>query len=285
MLVEGATALRALGGALAWGHKHGVEALNVVVDDTRAAGVLARRAALFASPAVSVWQVAGTSLEPAVAATPAVQPPLPAVDAELAPLIVAAGADPVIEHGVLRGEVLGLEVCRVVDGRLEVGVGKHDREAQLLLHAGAPQDEALAAAVAAVRKVRTPHGPPHDIRRLAPERWLRSVVCRRPNLIGLSHLEPVPPTVPQDDLRVASPAPAVGDGAVVVFSVGVDTDLVPAAADARLAYAPEARLLLVVLAGDDHPLTRWLAARLHIPAAVTVVQEEWRSLDTNTMGG
>ncbi|MBW3668250.1 MAG: hypothetical protein KY443_03460 [Actinobacteria bacterium] len=278
MLVEGSSARRALGGALAWGRKHGVAALHVVVEDAEAAGVLARRAALFGSPAVTVSVVDGTSLRPAVPAPPPEQPSLAAADAELAPLIVQAGADPVVEHGVLRGEVRGLEVCRVVDGRLQVGVGKHDREAHLLMHSDRPPVEALADAVRLVSEVRTPDGPPHEMRRLGAERWLRIVVCRRPELVGVDRLEPVPPPVPRGDLRLPAPAPAVGDDVVVVCSVGIDTDLVPTAADARLTYAPAARLVLVVPQADDHPLTRALAASLRVPAEVVTVPDDWRTL-------
>ena len=56
-----------------------------------------------------------------------------------------------MEHGVLLGEVDGLEVCRVVlvDGvaHLEVGVGRHDREAFALMHGDVPPAEALVGVV------------------------------------------------------------------------------------------------------------------------------------------
>ena len=67
------------------------------------------------------------------------------------------------------------------------------------------------------------------------------------------------------------------DGApvVVVCSAGVDLDLVPFAADAREALADSgARLILVVPEGDDHPVTRRLAARLAVPAEVVTVPPE-----------
>ena len=70
---------------------------------------------------------------------------------------------------------------------------------------------------------------------------------------------------------------ATAPGAVVVCSVGVDLDLVPAAAEARLALAPDARLLLVVPEGDDHPATRALANRLKDPAEVVAVPGDWRT--------
>jgi len=47
---------------------------------------------------------------------------------------------------------------------------------------------------------------------------------------------------------------------------------VPFAADARDELAgPDARLVLAVPEGDDHPVTRELAARLAVPAEVVPV--------------
>jgi hypothetical protein len=78
-------------------------------------------------------------------------------------------------------------------------------------------------------------------------------------------------------LRERDIACATGPDAVLVCSVGVDLDLVPAAAEARLALASDARLLLVVPERDDHPVTRALAARLKQPAEVVAVSGDWRS--------
>lgn len=268
--------LRVLGGALAWGRKHGVQALHVVVDEPEAAGVLARRAAAFGPPDIAVWWVDGTTLVPAEAAAPVAQPPLADADAALAPLIVEAGAEPVVEHGVLVGEVHGLEVCRVVDGRLEVGVGKHDREAHRLVHADRPTVEALRAAVEVVRHER-PVG-------LAEARWLRWVVVQRPEVVGARRLEPVAPPLPRGDLRMPSPAPAAGedgDGApvLVVCSTGIDIDVVPTAADARLSDPREGvRVVIAVPEGDAHPVTQGLAGLLREPAEVRTVPADWRTL-------
>ena len=91
-------------------------------------------------------------------------------------MIEAAGAVPVIEHGLLAGEVAGLEVCRVVvdpgtgQARLEVGVGAHDREAFQLVHGDVPTVEALSSVVAAVAEHRRPGAPPHPLNRLGAER-------------------------------------------------------------------------------------------------------------------
>jgi hypothetical protein len=64
----------------------------------------------------------------------------------------------------------------------------------------------------------------------------------------------------------------------VVCSIGIDVDLVPAAADVRLTDGREARLVLVLPAADDHPLIRDLAAALADPAEVVVVPGDWRRL-------
>ena len=87
--------------------------------------------------------------------------------------------------------------------------------------------------------------------------------------------------MPRPNLRdravaMARGATPDGEAVVVACSVGVDLDLVPAAADARLAEAPDARLLLVVPARDAHPVTRELASRLVHPADVVTVEDDWR---------
>jgi hypothetical protein len=275
---------RALGGALAWALRRGVTELHLVVST--AAGHLARRAEAF-SLRPHVWRVEGTELH---AAEPEpIQPPAglrpeaePFVD-----LIRAAGAEPVVEHGMLLGEVLGLEVVRVVvddmGADLQVGVGKHDREAQRLVHGDRPPLDALTAAVTAVRERRRADAAVHQVNQLAGEGWLRAVVTSHPDLVGARRLEPVAPPVPRGDLRLPRPAPAAGEDVdgnplVVVCSTGVDVDLVPAAADARLLDGRDPRLVLVLPEGDDHPMTRTLAAALDDPAEVVTVEREWRNL-------
>jgi hypothetical protein len=110
----------------------------------------------------------------------------------------------------------------------------------------------------------------------AAARWLRWVVIAHPELVGAKALHPVSPTLLRGDLREHQPAPAAGDGVIVVCSTGIDVDLVPTAADARLAHDPGARLVLVVPAPDAHPLTRTLAAQLADPAEVVTVPAGWR---------
>src|SRR4051812_39920342 len=101
---------RALGRALLWAGKAEVEELHVLADN--GAGMLARRASAFAKPP-AVWRIEGTSLTEVEPDPVSEERPVDPRAAPLADLIRVAGAQPVVEHGVLRGEVLGLEVARV----------------------------------------------------------------------------------------------------------------------------------------------------------------------------
>jgi hypothetical protein len=270
--------IRAVGGSLIWADRLGLDEVHVLAAAD--AGIVARRAAQFAFP-ITVWSIAGIDVAPAVPAPVPAEPPLAPDASAAADVLRHAGIDAVVEHGVLMGEYLGLEVARFVDGRLEVGVGKHDREAHALVHADLPLDTALARVVAAVQRQRHGAGEPHPLRRLQSERWLRAVVIAHPDLVGATHLLPVPSPVVREDLRKPAMAPAAGEGVdggpvLVCCSVGIDLDLVPAAADARVADGRRPRLVLAVPARDEHPTTRMLAGRLREPADVVPVPDDWR---------
>jgi hypothetical protein len=299
-VLPGGDADRTLGPALVWADRHGVDDLHLLFDADAGrgagpgpdvAGVLARQAGWFA-PAPSVWAIEGTAL---VAASPA---PVPArVDApapaDLVDLLIDAGLEIVVEGGVVRGEVNGLEVARIVAGettagvpidepQLEVGVGKADRELTALVHGGLPPVEQLARVVEIVRGHRRPGAPRHPLNQLVPDRWLRAVLCRAPGTLGLASLRPAEGTRPRRDLSERGIAVATGEApdgtpVVVACAVGMPLDLVPAAADARAALAPDARLLLAVPERDDHPGTRRLAAQLLRPAEVVPVPGDWRA--------
>ena len=232
---------RGLGPALAWALRNGATSLHVLAE--RATGLLARRAGDVTFP-LEVWHVDGRVLLPAVA-EPLAPPREPsAAHLDLIEAIRAGGAEAVVEHGVVSGEVLGLEVCRVVDDpdtgavRLEVGVGAHDREAFAMLHGDVPPVAAVAGVVRAVADRRRPGAPPHPLLRLVPERLLRWQLIQDPAAVGLAEVVAVQPPLPRPDVRNRVPCVARawrvdGTPLSLVCSVGVDLDLVPYALDAR----------------------------------------------------
>jgi hypothetical protein len=266
-----------LGAALAWATRAGARELHVITES--GSGVLARRAAELITP-ISVWHADERTLWPAVPEPFLPEPPVPAEHLMLRELIVAGGADPIAENGVLAGEVRGLEVCRVVDDpvsgepRLEVGIGAHDREAFALMHGGVTTAESLHRVVTAVAEHRRWEAPPHPFNRLARERLLRWQLVSKPSTIGAVMLDPVAPPVPRANLK--DPVPCVAAGrdeagarVVAVCSVGVDLDLIPYAADARLAAESgcdvTARLVVVTPARDRVKVTEQLAGLLRRP--------------------
>lgn len=283
-----ATPLKSFGPALVWSTREGAADVHLLVDTD--AAVLARRAACFA-PAPLIWQIDGTTVsqaEPAPPPSPPVALPAPA----LAELLVNADLEVVVEEGLVRGEINGLEVARIVHGMtstgipideplLEVGVGHADRELTAMLHGSLSPVDQLTRVAEIVRAHRRPDAERHPLNQMAPERWLRARLVADPALLGLVRLTSIAPAVARPNLRDTAVAMARGETAsgktvVVACSVGVDLDFVPAAADARLTVDPEARLLLVVPERDAHPVTAQLAARLVHPADVVPIADDWR---------
>ena len=247
---------RAIGRALRWATAN--ELATVAVLAERGAGDLARRAQLLtetpAAPTVTVWQVSGADAQPASAVPASDPPPIPATHRALAGVISEAGARPIDDHGLLIGDVAGLEVCRVVDTEegptIDVGVGQADRELHQLVHGKAELDDELRRVVAAVAQYRQP-GSHHPLARVGRERWLRAVILEDPGIAQAERLEPVVPLRVRRGLKAAEPAAAAGqrpDGrpVVVVAMAGIDLDLVPEAADYRHRHDPEADLVLAV---------------------------------------
>lgn len=249
-----------------------------------AAGVVARRAAQFLDN-ITTWVVDGRSVTPAEPTPPDVEGSIPAWAGPLVDILLDHGVEPVAEHGILKGEVAGLEVARAVnDGfgpRLAVGVGRRDQETRAQLRPGEPVDVALEDVVRVVRQWRRPGVRSHPANLLARPRWLRANLAAEPGLVGAATLHSVAdpaPVVPGLARSLQAPRPAGlagerdgGEPLVVVCSTGIDVDLVPAAADYRLADGRDAALVLVVPEGDDHPLTRRLAGRLRRPAELRAV--------------
>jgi hypothetical protein len=269
---------RGLGPALAWAIRHGATDLQLVAES--GTGILARRAEAFAMP-VEVWHADGRTLLPGIAEPLPERSPLPAGHAPFRELIVAAGATPVVEHGVLIGDVGGLEVCRAVTDpdtgahRLEVGIGAHDREAFQLLHGDEPTEVALTEFVASVAPHRAPGASGHPLNRLARSRALRARLMAEPALIDATHVEPADPPIARANVKDDVPCVAVADidgaATTVVCSAGVDLDAVPYATDARLATGVEA-CVVAVPAGSDLRIQHELAGMVRAPLRLVGVQ-------------
>jgi len=269
-----------------WAARAGVGSVDVLIDsdvDGALAGDLARRLGWFGGRA-RLWTVAAGEGWQAVEPGP-IPPVLPAPDGveTLVELLVANGCEVVTEQGVVRGERLGLEVARVEEHpegyRLETGVGRFDREVGAMVRAELSAADSLGAVLQIVDRVRHPGAPPHPVRDLCRERWVRVAIERDPGQIGLMSLEPVETTVPRPNLRDPHPALGIGtrsDGqrVVVACTVGVDVDLLPLAEDTRRRVAPDAPLLLVHPEGSALPAAalaaaEWLAERPEVLAVPT----------------
>ena len=237
LLIDG-NAARALGGVLAWGTKFELPIHLVVENDS---GLLARRAALF-DVDVTVWHADERVLLPALA-----EPHLPTTQAKpehlaFTELIQSSGADALVEHGIVVGEVRGLEMCRVVDdvvsgvARLEVGMGVNDREAFAMVHGELPTEQALRNVIDAVATHREPGANVHPFNQFGSERMHRWRALQDPTSIGFSRLDPVDPPVKRTNLKDAVPCAAIGSTdsgnlSAAVFVHGVDLDVVPFAVD------------------------------------------------------
>lgn len=277
------TAPSPLAAVLAWGERAGAEQLHLIVDD--ADPVLATQARGLA-PMPELWRVSGTTLEhvdpapllPAGLSSPA------AADAAAA-VLDAAGCEVIVEHGVVLGEVEGLEVARVVldpDGTavVRVGVGLFDQEAHAVIHAEAPVEERLAQVVTQVASQRRVGAGPHPLNLVARERWLRSELVRNPAAVGLDGLTPVAPLAPRGGVRQERPASALGsrgsESVLVVCAAGIDLDLVPEAAG-QLVTTSAAEVVLVLPERDRHPILERMARWLAAPASVVALRPPWVS--------
>jgi hypothetical protein len=267
---------RGLGAALAWASRHQLRTLHVIASE--ATGLLARRAEAFDLD-IQVWHRDDRSLLPSVAEPHPAASEVAAEHRQFESLIAESGATVTVEHGVLAGEVRGLEVCRAVTDphtgvhRLEVGVGEHDREAFGMIHGDTPTAESLTRIVRIVDAHRTPGADPHPLNRIGAERALRDRVVTDPSIAGLRVLATAPPPIPRPNLKDSIPCVGVGESAdgtptVAVFSTGIDLDVVPFAADARASVGDDHDLVIVVPERDASPVTKRLADMLHRPAHI-----------------
>jgi hypothetical protein len=270
---------RSLGPVLLWAQKFDATSLDIfVVSD---ADLIARRAQLFDID-IRVWLVADKKVTIAEPAAVLAASQVPQSHEQFADLIAQSGAEVVREHGVLSGEAMGLEVCRVVvdenenTPRLEIGVGAHDRETFQMLHGKVATLESLVKVVDIVRGHRQSGSEHHPLNRLAAERLLRHRIVVEPQLVGASALQVVEPPVMRLNVKDAVPCCAVGvseqgQQIVAVCTASVDVDVVAFAADARARIAPDAQLVIATHTNNVTPSLAKLAKSLRIPARVVEV--------------
>jgi hypothetical protein len=270
VLIDGDSS-RSLGPVLAWTSRFG-NPVHLLVEQE--SGLVARRAQFFHS-AITVWHVDDRTLVPAVPA-----PHLPEAVAKpehvaMMELISSSGADALIEHGSVVGEVRGLEMCRVVDdsysgeARLEVGMGVNDREAFLMVHGELPKEQALRNVIEAVAIHRDPDAMVHPFNQFGAERMHRWRALQDPQPIGFETLSPADPPVRRTNLKDAVPCVAIGatadgEAAVAVFVHGIDLDVVPFAVDAASRCGVE-RAVVVAREKDITASMRKLAEWASIP--------------------
>jgi hypothetical protein len=276
-----------LSSALLFARRRG--AAGIVVFADIGGPMLARLAGYFSVP-IEVRAVVGASSEPAVHEPLPVVIPGPSGADELLDRLRGEGLEVVLEDGVWRAELRGLEVARVVrwpretggDGELhiEAGVGRFDRDASAAMHQGEDPLSTLRRAVDAVAAQRRAGAASHPLGLMARSRWLRAAAVDDPGLVGAAELTPVQTTFPATSVRETAPAAALGvdaDGAavLVVFATGAGLDLVPVAADTRALHDPGARLRLALPARDLLPTVEELSRALRQPAEVLDVPTEW----------
>jgi hypothetical protein len=257
VLVDG-DASRSLGPVLAWTSRFNLPVQLVVETHS---GLLARRAQFF-NVDITVWHANEKTLLPAVP-EPLAPTALPKEShLSFIDLITSVGADAVVEHGIVVGEVRGLEMCRVVDdvatgeARLEVGMGVNDREAFAMVHGELPTEQAMRNVIEAVAVHREFGANAHPFNQFGAERFHRWRALQDPSLVGFATLTPTNPPLPRTNLKDAVPCAAAGattdgESSVAVFVNGVDLDVVPFAVD----VASAAGVQRVVVAARDCDIT------------------------------
>lgn len=238
LIVDG-DASRACGPCLAWAAPKNVPIHILVEQDS---GLLARRVELFNVDA-TVWQIRDRTLLRAVSEPHLEHAIAASQHLAFTEMIAGSGAEVVVEHGVVVGEVRGLEMCRVVDdlvdgsARLEVGMGAHDREAFLMVHGNLPTEKALSNVIEAVEPLRSEGADLHPLNQFGRERLHRWRAIQNPQSIGFVSLRNGEPPVKRTNVKDAVPCVATGitkDGeeSIAVFVHGIDLDVISFAVDA-----------------------------------------------------
>ena len=207
-------------------------------------------------------------------------------DLALGDAIESAGADVVVEDGVVRAEFAGLEVGRVVrheqESLLEVGIGFYDRQAGVLLHGDRPPEATLRDVVDLVASHRRAGAAPHPLNRMARARWLRHSALVDPASVGCTILEPVEPIPARVGLLDDGPAAAIDpdEGTLLLGVIAGDPTLLPVLADLLRRHEP-LRVRVLTPARDLFGWIQDALDELPVPASVVGVTPPWDLVDEN----
>jgi len=252
--------------------------LCVVFEDIEAAGIAARQAIGLKGENKIMYFLEGKLTQ--VSPTPFPDTPnTPTLSEEFEAMCRKAGVSIVCENGIWRGEILGLEVVRVDEGGIQVGVGRFDREAGELLNSGKNRVEQLIAAANQVRIQRTAAAGAHPLATLSRERWLRHKLLSEPEIIGLSEMTPIDSVHESKNLKDFFPAAAIGtdedhEQVLCVCSVGIDIGLIPLTAELASLHKP-GRIVIVLPPQDMLPLIIEASHLLNTPSTLIGVDGEW----------
>lgn len=258
--------------------------LIIFYEDIDAARVASRRAN-FLHPAPKIYLISEGKKIPVEPALQQIRPKIASVEPtkEFENLCLGADLKTVFESGIWRGEILGLEVVRLSEGKVEVGVGKFDREAGLIMNAGRSLAEVLHAATEIVKSQRQPGKGFHPLSTLVRERWLRSEALLNPSSLDFESMEPIDPPEERLSLRDSASSAAMAkdkDGAdvLVIFSVGVDIRIFSFIADLLFLESPDRVEVIMPKKDIFKPITQILN-KFVVPISVMGVRGPWEVED------
>ena len=252
--------------------------LYVVFEDIETAGIAARQAIGLKGETKIMHFHEGELTQVSPAPFPDT-PITPVLSEDFEAMCRKAGVSIVCENGIWRGEILGLEVVRVDEGDIQVGVGRFDREAGELLNKGKSRVEQLIDAANQVRTQRTAAAGAHPLATLSRERWLRHKLLSEPEIIGLSEMTPLDPVHQSKNLKDFFPAAAIGidkdhKQVLCVCSVGIDIGLIPLTAELAALHKP-GRIVIALPPQDMLPLIIEASHLLNTPSTLIGVDGEW----------
>jgi len=231
------------------------------------------------------WVVEKDQLIPHPEGKTGERPEKPVVNETAMSLLIENGCDVIREHDVIKGEIKGLEVARIIKdfdnlSNMQIGVGHYDQEAHKLVDWGESPNEKLARVVSEVRQYRNKEAQPHPLNRVARSKWLISEMIASPKIVGLEEIRHLP--TPESTKAITETAPAaalgkIGDKVIlIVASVGVDLKAVPIASGLSVATEPD-EIWMVLPEKDKHPALLRQAEHLKTPVHFKTAEEPWPS--------